>query len=359
MILNSYVKMKLQNKMSYSNFNNIILQAPSVHIGGGLVLLRQILGVKKLSVKFAQLDERTKKNTDLSIGEKVYYIKPKIFSRLFAELRLWFAVKDSDTVLCFHNLPPLFPSQAKIVVLVHNPLLVGEKNPLNHTLRTKIRLAIERIWLKISRHKNIRYIVQTKSMEASLKKTLGKHIDVTIFPFAPDRIDFHEGIEPRQKFDFIYPASGEAHKNHINLLEAWRLLADEGIKPSLAITLDSKKYLNITEVLEDYIKKFDLKIVNLGHLSPHDALGLYKQASALIFPSKAESFGLPLIEAAQYGLPILAPELDYVRDIAEPRETFDPSSPRSIARAVRRFLGNAEPLSKIHSAEEFWTEVLR
>jgi glycosyltransferase involved in cell wall biosynthesis len=52
-----------------------------------------------------------------------------------------------------------------------------------------------------------------------------------------------------------------------------------------------------------------------------------------------ESFGLPLIEARQAGLPILASELDYVRDIVDPEESFDPFSARSIVRAVTRFMG--------------------
>ena len=51
-----------------------------------------------------------------------------------------------------------------------------------------------------------------------------------------------------------------------------------------------------------------------------------------------ESFGLPLLEAKFLGLPILASELDYVRDVVEPTETFDPESPVSISRAVQRFL---------------------
>ena len=72
-----------------------------------------------------------------------------------------------------------------------------------------------------------------------------------------------------------------------------------------------------------------------------------------------ESFGLPLIEAKYHGLPILASELDYVRDVVAPVETFNPDSPISIARAVRRYLGNTEPPLQVHSADEFLTEVLK
>ncbi|MEY8216185.1 MAG: glycosyltransferase, partial [Colwellia sp.] len=65
---------------------------------------------------------------------------------------------------------------------------------------------------------------------------------------------------------------------------------------------------------------------------------LYEASKALVFPSLRESFGLPLIEASSAGLPIIASELDFVRDVSCPVQTFDPSSPVSIARAIARFL---------------------
>jgi hypothetical protein len=55
----------------------------------------------------------------------------------------------------------------------------------------------------------------------------------------------------------------------------------------------------------------------------------------------------------------LASELDFVRDVIEPVETFDPDSPTSIARAVKRFLGKVDPPIPIGSAKEFLYEVLR
>ena len=92
---------------------------------------------------------------------------------------------------------------------------------------------------------------------------------------------------------------------------------------------------------------------------PHaDVLVLYATAKAMIFPSTSESFGLPLVEATQLGLPILAPELDYVRDVCSPAHTFDPASPVSIARAVKRFLAVPEPVLQLRSPQDFWKELL-
>ncbi len=115
----------------------------------------------------------------------------------------------------------------------------------------------------------------------------------------------------QKKFDFVYVASGDAHKNHRTLLAAWRILAEEGKCPSLALTVDAKHY----PALADQIHSSALPITNLGSLTPLQINALYISASALIFPSHCESFGLPLLEATQHGIPIIASERDYVRDV--------------------------------------------
>ena len=62
------------------------------------------------------------------------------------------------------------------------------------------------------------------------------------------------------------------------------------------------------------------------------------KCEAVIYPSYCESFGIPLIEAQKSKTPIISSELDYVRDVCVPVETFDPNSPKSISNAVLRYL---------------------
>jgi glycosyltransferase involved in cell wall biosynthesis len=198
-------------------------------------------------------------------------------------------------------------------------------------------------------------------MKISLQRCLGADVDVSVLPFAPSVDSFapKKISASVQKYDFVYVASGEAHKNHNNLLEAWRLLADAGFKPSLALTINPQSFTFLLAEITRYTQEYGLNIVNLNQMTAIEITNLYQSSSALIFPSKTESLGLPLIEATQLGLPVIASELDYVRDVIEPVETFDPNSPISIARAVRRFLCNVEPTVQIRSAEEFLAEVLR
>ena len=99
--------------------------------------------------------------------------------------------------------------------------------------------------------------------------------------------------------------------------------------------------------------KAGLQIENLGKLPHDDILKLYIQADALIYPSTFESFGIPLIEARQAGIAVLASELDFVRDVLDPEEVFDPQSMISIARAVKRFKGWDESALRLVNAPDF------
>ena len=61
---------------------------------------------------------------------------------------------------------------------------------------------------------------------------------------------------------------------------------------------------------------------------------LYNSCEFAIYPSLLESFGLPLIEAANHGCKVIASNLPYVHEIVEPSQTFDPYSTESISNAI-------------------------
>jgi glycosyltransferase involved in cell wall biosynthesis len=339
-----------------SSDKSLIIYAPSVHAGGGLNLLLSLLSSSNLSVKLALFDYRAKQQFFLSADVERFYVNRSVFSRLWAECQLWWLTKPNDYVLCFHGLPPLFPLRGRVVVFLQNKILVNRSIITGYTLCTKARLLLER-WIlhALSFHVD-KFIVQTPSMAMETKIALGKKIDVIVLPFAAKMMGFISST-PHKHFDFVYIASDEAHKNHSTLLETWRLLSDAGLKPSLALTVSAKSKL--ADIIEDFKNIHGLDISNLGSLNSVEISRLYNSSAALIYPSTTESFGLPLIEASQYGLPILASELDYVRDVVDPIQTFDPHSPVSIARAVRRFLGKSEPVVTISTPEDFLAEVLK
>ena len=325
------------------------------------MLLQQLLSVRNCPFAWVQLDERIQRLLQLPNGVSAVYVRPSLWSRLLAEWRLWREVQSGDMVLCFHGLPPLFPLRGSVVVFLQNRLLVEPGSLASYSLRFRVRIGMERFLSRVLQVRVSRYIVQTQSMAASVQRWLRHEVPVSVLPFSqsvqPEDALPHAALE--RGFDFVYVSSGEPHKNHRNLLEAWRLLMEAGHRPSLALTLDDEVDAELSAYIKQYAAEFDLDVVNLGILSRVDVVALYRSARAMIYPSTTESLGLPLIEASRHQLPILAPELDYVRDVVEPAETFDPASPTSIARAVKRFLGAGELPAVIGTAEEFLAKVCR
>ena len=331
--------------------NNIILYAPNVHTGGGLVLLQSLLHDWPTGkILRGMLDERAVTKLNLPVAAEISWVQPTVPSRFKAERKLAALARPGDTVLCFHGLPPLFRSPAHVVLFQQNRLLLGLMRLRDFSIRTALRVAAER-WVSRKFRRNVdAYIVQTPSMARALRDWHGAAPRISVLPFGKPAPQCPTGTV---EYDFVYVSDGLPHKNHLRLFEAWELLAIEGMRPSLAVTLGPRDAAQVAQ-LETFVQRSGVRIVNLGHIDHADVFKLYTRSRALVFPSLGESFGLPLVEASQMKLPILAPELDYVRDVCEPEQTFDATSAISISRAVRRFMQTPEPVALIKSARDFW-----
>lgn len=327
-----------------------LLHAPNVHVGGGLVLLDTLLRHWPRSTHPLDcvLDRRAIERLGTAVPDStVFWTDSSLAGRFAAERHLASRAAPGDTVLCFHGLPPLLLHPARTVVFVQNRLLIESTSLARFAPGSRLRIHGERLLCRSRRHHVAAYIVQTASMARLLRDWHGGDPVVHVVPFIDDKPlaaalatpqpDVEHG-SPR--WDFVYVADGEAHKNHRHLLQAWQLLAADGLRPSMAWTL-SPRDAALRQLMDEAVQRHGLRITDLGHRPHAEVLALYRRTSALIFPSTTESFGLPLLEARRLGVPILAPELDYVRDVCEPVQTFDAGSPVSIARAVRRFLGQA------------------
>ncbi|MEW7009858.1 glycosyltransferase [Lentilitoribacter sp. EG35] len=337
------------------NTARLVINAANVHNGGGAELLIALIKTKP---DFVFADQRFQLPKELTHFTKIKYIKPNLTARFKHELSLNKFVNSNDIVLFFGNLPPLFPINAHSVVFVQNRYLIDSQSINNFDFKTKLRIVIERLWLYHRRNACGLYCVQTHTMANLLReKFKNKHINIQIKPF----IDINKNkpltvLSEQLKIEkngFIYAASGEPHKNHDKLIKAWVLLSEMGYFPKLKLTLDENQWPSLCSLIETKKKQFDLDIENLGFLKKDILLEEYRRSAALIYPSKFESFGIPLVEAKEEGTAIIAPELDYVRDIVQPIETFDADSELSIARSVMRFISDVDDTLETVSVQDF------
>lgn len=335
----------------------LIIHAPNIHQGGGKALLLPLLeAAGKRSGVTVLIDSRLEIPDELSRSIAITRISPTISGRLAGEGILYRLAQDHDIILCFGNLPPLFSVRGRVFVFLQNRYLV-DRCPLDgFPARVKWRLMVERLWLRHCRAHANTFIVQTTSMQQLVISVLGQAVEVmAIFPELSgyQRRRSQSGADRTTMYDFLYVATGEPHKNHSNLIEAWKILAADSLYPSLCLTIAESDSPDLFRLIEKVKRDYKLNLINVTVVSPTEVRHLYSQARAMIYPSFMESFGIPLVEARQAGLPILASELDYVRDIVDPEEAFDPRSPQSIARAVKRFLQVPELPLHILSCDAF------
>lgn len=85
---------------------------------------------------------------------------------------------------------------------------------------------------------------------------------------------------------------------------------------------------------------------------PHADLGpLYRSAAAVLLPSLVESFSATCVEAMHFGVPLVASDRDFARDVCGGAAVYaEPTDPEAIASALVRALGDAELRAALRAA---------
>lgn len=239
----------------------------------------------------------------------------------------------------FGNVPPL-KRTPNSVLYVHSPYVaqsIFELLSSRLALGFKLKHVALTLFLKAF-HRNVeRVCCQTASMQDALDRNHG--ISADLLPFYPP---VKVGQPQKKQFDLCYVGLPSAHKNHGFLLDVVEHLASNTRVPlRLAVTVPE---LPANRLLLDRIAALNesgsAQIVNHGLVPHHIALDIYRQSLALVFPSKLETYGLPLIEAALLGIPVFCPSLPYANDVLKDYVTIDLSKPAETAQQIRHFLAN-------------------
>ncbi len=100
-----------------------------------------------------------------------------------------------------------------------------------------------------------------------------------------------------------------------------------------------------------------------GHVERDELARLYRGASALVFPSRYEGFGLPVVEAMASGTPVVAAAAGAVPEVAgDAAVLVEPGDPVALAGGIERALADRERLVRagLERARQFsWTETAR
>jgi glycosyltransferase involved in cell wall biosynthesis len=143
----------------------------------------------------------------------------------------------------------------------------------------------------------------------------------------------------KQRPSFIMVGTVEPRKGHTQTLNAFELLWERGEDVNLVVV--GKQGWMMEKLCERMAAhpEQSKRLFWMNGISDEMLLKLYDASSALLSPSEGEGFGLPLIEAAQKGIPIIARSLPVFREVAgEHAYYFDGLAPQDLADAVSAWL---------------------
>jgi glycosyltransferase involved in cell wall biosynthesis len=175
-------------------------------------------------------------------------------------------------------------------------------------------------------------LIERLSLDPRRVRTI--HLGVDLERFSPASLD-------REPF-LLYPANRWPHKNHETLFAAMGLLREYRL------------------VLTGYDGPTPEGVESLGRVTHDELASLYRRASALVFPSLYEGFGMPVLEALACGCPVACTDLPALREVADDAaEYFDPLEPETIAEATRRAIARGGASGAERAARFTWDECAR
>lgn len=256
---------------------------------------------------------KIKKNIFLRVYSKIYRI---LYSKLFKQYKIGYCFQTIFTINHSNCDTIIFPKQDFISYLTNKKSIITVHD-LMHKYEPHFKEYQDGEYQKRESHYKL---ISEKANAILVDSNIGKlHMlesykinseVVHILPFVPPyylvdsnlvNIKLKYNLPERYIF---YPAQFWEHKNHLVLLEAIKILKDEGITINLVL-LGSKK--NNYENVVNKINELDLKdsIYILGYVSNDEIYSFYKFAVAMTFLSLAGPTNIPPIESMLLGCPLI------------------------------------------------------
>ncbi|NTV05184.1 MAG: glycosyltransferase [Chlorobiaceae bacterium] len=138
---------------------------------------------------------------------------------------------------------------------------------------------------------------------------------------------------------FLMVGTVEPRKGHAQTLKAFTLLWNQGVNVNLVIVGKQGWMVDVLAESIKHHKELNKRLFWFQGISDEALLMLYKGTTGTIMASEGEGFGLPLIEAAQHGSPLLARNIPVFREIAgEHAAYFTGNAPEDLAYALKNWL---------------------
>lgn len=300
--------------------------------GGILTVYKEIINsfIRTEGVELICLVHDKNLFSELPTKDNIEYIEYKSikeswFKRLYFEyVYSYFLSKrlNADTWVCLHDMSS-FIYNAEQYVYCHNP------TPFYHATLNDFRLdkkfyiftKLYKYLYKINIKRNKKVIVQQHWIADKFSEWYDLDNILISRPENKNEVDFRcDNLVSNKNgvYSFIYPAVPRVFKNFDVIINSLSYIKEKRIDiyKKINIIFTFKKDMNL--VANDIFDKVANKgldcISFIGFLSRDEMRNQYETVSGIIFPSKLETWGLPLSELKEYHLPVIAADLPYAHE---------------------------------------------
>ena len=249
-------------------------------------------------------------NSNNKIIRWIFQIRYLIYKQIQLPLKILFS--NADYVICPDYIAPYFTFKAKRITVLHDSLFWDHKKNYSFLWH---KYFISLINLGINNKTQI--ITTSNYSKKNLIKILGSNKSINS---VYQSFNFHKTSSSNYKSPenyLLHIGSFEKRKDLITLVKAFKLVDD----PNLKLVLAGAQIINGNSEVLDEIKTFivqnklESKVILAGYISNEEASVLYKNARIYVFPSLDEGFGIPILEALSFSVPVICSDIDVFKEV--------------------------------------------
>lgn len=258
------------------------------------------------------------------------------------------------------NIGPYFRGAIPSILSVNNPHQVYPREITKIHPGGAIRVSFLRFFFRLSAGAANGIIVQTPLMGKYVNGIFGNGYPVAVVPKSveADRDVIFEPLPPGLaarlekssgvvQWDMLYVATSIPHKNYAVIIRALEVLRMRGGQFRLVLTIDEESAVYWGgDSARELIREGAL--VCLGWVGKSHLKALYAHCDVCLMPSVLESLSSAHLEAMEWGVPQVAADLPYARDLCGDAAIYvDPHDSQEWVLAVERLVSDKDLCNKL------------